>query len=72
MDAPRYEVLSVAELAEPLPTGQLQRVTVITFRTRQGFQGQLRVPEVPLTPERAQELLEAEVARIEAIYQLGR
>lgn len=68
---PRYSVITWQELAEPTPDQKLIRVTVITYRDSRDTVRLLRIPEVNLTPERAKEHLDAEIARVEAIYRLG-
>jgi hypothetical protein len=66
-----YTVVTWQELAEPTPDQRLIRVTVFTIRDSHDTVRQVRIPEVSLTAERAKELLDAEVRRIDALYTLG-
>lgn len=68
---PRYTVINVAETSVPTPDNRIQRVTIIRFRLANGHDATLEIPEQGLSPQRAKEHLDAEVARIEAIYRLS-
>lgn len=68
---PRYTVVNVTETSVPTPDNRIRRVTLIRFRLANGHDGVLEVPEQGLSPQRAKELLEVEVARLEAIYRLS-
>ena len=68
---PRYSIVNVAETSVPTADNRIQRVTVVRFRLANGHDGVIEIPEQGLSPQRAKELLDAEVARLEAIYSLG-
>lgn len=68
---PRFTVITWTELAEPTPDQRFIRVTVFTIRDSRDTVRQVRIPEVGLSPERAKELLDDAVRRIESLYALG-
>ena len=69
--AERYKVVFIGERLVLTPEGPVETVVQIRYRTPAGYVGTVEVAKSEATPEKVKAAIEAEVAKIEAIYKLG-
>lgn len=70
MTQERWRVLTVQDRQTVDPAVGIVHVRRITFRTKDGFLGEIEMPKEEATEEAVREAIQAEVVRIEAIFKL--
>jgi len=65
-----FTVESVIERVSPDGKGGFETVVAITFTMPQGYRGTVTLPQKGITPEKANEAIEAEATKIARIYAL--
>lgn len=65
-----YTVTSIQERLIPMVGGGFGRILQVTYTTTKGFVGTLDVSKTDATPEKLKALIQADVARIHALYNI--
>lgn len=65
-----YEVTDVAERTRYTPGGNRRRIIEVSFRTRHGATGQIRIPSEELSKETLDEALRKRASELEVAFSL--
>ena len=71
MPEKRYTVESVVNRYVPGVAGGFTDVVTVTFVTPRGYRGSIDIPRNQASAEAVRKAIEADVARVEGIFQLG-
>jgi len=71
MPEKRYTVESVVNRYIPGLGGGFTEVVTVTFVTPKGYRGSVDVPRNQASPDAVKKAIEADVAKVEGIFQLG-
>lgn len=66
----RWSIARVEQRYSPDPQLGLKTITVVRFRTKDGYFGTLEIDDPAPTAEKIRPLLEAEVKRVEELFAL--
>jgi len=65
-----YTVNSITERLIPMVGGGFGRVLQVTYTTTKGYVGTVDVAKADATPDKLKTLIQADVARIHALYNI--
>ena len=71
MPEKKYTVESVLNRYVPGPAGGFMEVVTVTFVTARGYRGTVDIPRNQASADAVKKAIEADVARVEGIFQLG-
>lgn len=66
----KYRVINVTQRIQPTSAGTFQRYVEVTYQATRGFTSSVSIPEMEANVDAIRAAIEADLARIEAIYNL--